>query len=202
MDDQEITHQLDLPLIGQRAYVRATDIVSAVIMLFPNQELSFIFRRPLRGPGRLVRGKTNESAVTVLLAGREQINILPTRERVERQAVRQPEFSPRYIRIGKLYFLITRKGGSVLDRIDYVFDRLHPKMSNKLLIAEFQYYNPSSVPRLMWSWLRYKDCEVHINIRSLRGRVASTVFVFRRHKQTGCSIAPNSPKQVGFARQS
>ncbi|MGJ8622763.1 MAG: hypothetical protein ACSHW1_08295 [Yoonia sp.] len=185
MEEQEVVARLDLPLVGKRAYVRATDIVCDMALKFPDQRIRFGFRRPLRGPAEVYSGDHGRSAVNVTLENGDRFSVVPTKDRASRRELRDPPFRSRYFRIGTYYFLFTSEGGTDMDRIDYVYDLVHPAMQHKLLIAEFEYFNVQAAPRFMWTQIKFHKRESRITVRCLKGRIASSLFLVRRQRPTG-----------------
>ncbi|MBA3910931.1 MAG: hypothetical protein C0524_13915 [Rhodobacter sp.] len=144
---------IDFVLQGERAHVRATDILAAMLAQYPAEPLVLRFARPLTGPARLDQPARPGAAMTGR-AGTVGFSLSPD---PDAKAARRPvDRTPAlHLRSGKLEVFAFRPGTALPARIAAIFDRVHPRQAERFLVRQITLHaGPARHAPILWFRLR------------------------------------------------
>lgn len=126
----------DFPLVGERGYVRATEVLRQLGGRFPGAPLKLRFVRPLTGPSRLVARQGPQAAVSVEAAGRhlwlEPDPTAPAPRRLSEAEARAPRGLP--LRLGNLFCFAFHRPAPFADHLERGFEFAHPRLGRQFIV--------------------------------------------------------------------
>ena len=185
--------RLDFTLQGDRAHVRATDVLSALMTQFPDRPLTLKFARPLAGPAHLHCPPRPGGAV----AGRAgevgfSLTADPDAPASRRAADRTPAF---HVRIGPLDVFVFKPGTPLAARIAAIFDRLHPLQTERFVVRQITVFpGPARPGPVLWTRLTIAEdrSRARLHLTTPAGRLATLEFHL-----TARSLAAAVPQSTG-----
>jgi hypothetical protein len=204
--DDPGVRQLHFALVGNRDYVRATDVLRRMIELRPDREITLRFVRPLTGTAELSHDRPPVPAVFINAEGEELFlsnadrAAPPPRIEANRNRLRGLR-----LRIGPVHLLAFASGGSIADRIERCFDLVHPGLGNVFTVRNIRVFaGRARQSRVLWFRIVQHPSrqQARLTMRTARGVVAEIGFRITPRRVTGQSIAPESPIPEGSARSS
>jgi hypothetical protein len=177
---------LHFDLIGERTYVRSTDVLRAVLERFPAKGLTLKFLRPLTGPAVLSEGTGRDGAVSINASGKSYVLSNAGDHAAKRVPVRLPRAGTVRGRFGDWHVFAFAPASSTADRIERVFDIVHPELGQTFVVRSIQIHSAfaASVP-LIWFRIHHAHApdRAHLTMRTPVGRMAEITFKLSPKRQ-------------------
>lgn len=169
--------RLSFALQGDRAHVRATDVLGAIMMQFRDRPLTLKFARPLAGPA-LVHCPAQPGGAVAGRAGEVSFSLTPDPDSptIRRAADRTPAV---HVRIKSLDVFAFWPGTPLASRIAAIFDRLHPRQSERFLVRQITVYpGPARHAPVLWFALKITTdrSRARLQLATPMGRLATLDF--------------------------
>ncbi len=197
---------LDFVLVGQRPYVRATDVLRQLIAQFPDQEILLRFVAPLTGAALLSSKRPDRPSIFAEIGGdRVYLTNLQGATPPRRVTGTNTTSGCLRLRLGRTYLFAFGRGGSVSDRIERCFDLVHPELGHVFVVRAIRVVaGPARKSRLLWfRILRDGDRGLaRLTMRTRRGVLADIRFQITPRPEHAQSTATESPQPEGSARSS
>ncbi|MCX7286372.1 MAG: hypothetical protein NTW20_02105 [Rhodobacterales bacterium] len=189
--------RLRFALQGDRAHVRATDVLAAMMTQFHDRPLALKFARPLVGPA-LLHCPAQPGGAVAGRAGEVSFSLTadPDTRASRRAADRTPAL---HLRVGPLDCFAFRPGTPLAARIAAIFDRLHPLQSERFLVRLITVFpGPERLGPVLWSRLTITNdrSRARLDLAGPAGRLATLEFHLTARNQTP-SQAPALPQSTG-----
>lgn len=144
--------RIDFTLQGDRAHVRATDVLAALQARFPDRPLTLKFARPLSGPAVLL-SPARPGAAVVGRAGAVRFSLDPD---PDMQCVRRGTDRTRALHLGTgaLHLFAFWPTTPLAARIAAIFDRLHPQQTERFQVRQITLHpGPARRGPILWTRL-------------------------------------------------
>jgi hypothetical protein len=197
---------LDFALVGDRQYVRATDVLRRMIALRPVPEITLRFVRPLTGAALLSQNRPAVPAVFVS-AGEDEVFLSNAAAATPplRIAASRNRLGGLHLRLGPLHLLAFAPGGGITDRIERCFDLVHPGLGNVFVVRNIRVFagRPQRA-RLLWFRIVQDPPrqQARLTMRTVWGAVAEIGFRITPRPAGVQGTAPESPRSAGSAMSS
>ena len=176
--------ELDLELVGGRPYVRATDVLAALIRISPSKKIAIRFDKPLRGPAMLVRGHHSAARATARLDDGDRYSLVPLHRKAKRVSKRPRPFRAFCLRLGMFFLVFTGPGSTVVGRIDTCSDLGFARLPQRYFVRTLIFHGSRAKPwGLLWYRIRRNGSEARCVMRTLNGPLIEFHFFVRRRSR-------------------
>ena len=144
---------LDFALKDGRAYVRATDVLAAVLARWPDTALTLRFLRPLDGPAVLIHPPRPGAGITGR-AGDVAFSLSRKTGHAPQEAREDPV---KVLHLGgkAVHLFVFAPVTPLAARIGAIFERVHPRQADRFLVRQIVLYpGQCRSARTLWFRLR------------------------------------------------
>ncbi len=198
--------RLDFALVGNRDYVRATDVLRRMIELRPDREITLRFVRPLTGTALFSDDRPAEPAIFVRAGGNEHYLSNDTGAAPPPQvAASRNRLRGLRLRFGPMHLLVFASGGGIADRIERCFDLVHPGLGSVFVVRNIRVFaGRARQARVLWFRIVQDPArqQARLTMRTAWGVVAKIGFRITPRQMSAQSIATGSRRSARSATSS